>query len=482
MISDVQGARRDRLGMISGPQRSKAGAGLILFAVATAFYAAWPLWRAFFPFEIDLKEPWNAYHADAAFSLALYPDPAGLVSNNYPPFWYYLTGALGRLGPDPLMIGRALSAASVVAVAVIAARLVRAWGGSRPAAVLAGLLFTATMVRYADYYVAMNDQNITALAVMSGALLWASQGDVDRGRVAGPALLLVTGGFFKHSLVAIPATMVFMLYRRSRRAAYAAAAICVASSAVLLAVLTAIYGRFFLDQVFLYPREMSLWRAVLNLDRLGAVLPAILLWALWWWRERDREPAVLSAALIGFAVLSYLLQKSGAKTAVNSAFELFFAVSVDVGLAFDRLPDLLQQFGARSIPRAIAENAVIGILALVIIAAPGLEPYALWFSSDYRAQFHKNLAIVDFEAARIAAISGPVHCSFQAICRRAGKDLVVDDIFVEEKFATGRLSPDRFAALAGAIRFEIVDPRVSMRPLRRELRYGHPSEDFSQLR
>src|SRR5689334_544825 len=98
------------------------------FAGVCGFYALWPIWRAFFPLEIDLKEAWNAYHADAAFGHAiLYPELTGLIANNYPPLWYYLTGAISRLGLDAIYGGRILSLLSTVAISVMIALCIRSY-------------------------------------------------------------------------------------------------------------------------------------------------------------------------------------------------------------------------------------------------------------------------------------------------------------------------------------------------------------------
>jgi hypothetical protein len=74
---------------------------LAVLAVLTAVYAAWPLWRAVFPLEIEVDDVWNAYNADAAFGpRALYSPAVALIANNYPPLSFYLIGFLSRLTFD----------------------------------------------------------------------------------------------------------------------------------------------------------------------------------------------------------------------------------------------------------------------------------------------------------------------------------------------------------------------------------------------
>jgi hypothetical protein len=438
--------------------------GIVVLGAMTFFYSAWPLWRALYPLEIDLKEPWNAYHADAAFSWALYPDPAGLVANNYPPLWFYLTGAVGWLTGDVVGVGRLLSLAALMALAILAARLVLLLGGCRLGAALASIWLIATMVRYADWYVAMNDPNLTALAIMGGALLWLLGRDPQRGSDA-PVLVMVLGGFFKHSLIAIPLTAFVVLARRDRAAACRAAVVGIIASACLIALFTAIYGRFFLDQLFFYSREISLGRSVRSLDRIGGLVPALAVWAIWSWDERHREPTIIGACLIGFSLFSYLLQKSGGAVDINAQFELIFAVAIGLGLVFDRV-------GAASPRKGAARNAIVAVLALSIVAAPGLEPYFLWFSSDYRGQFQKNVAIMLSEVERIDAIPGPVHCTILTVCRDAGKPFLLDEVSVEQKLAAGALTRTELTAIMSTIHTEAIDPNASMQTLMRQLFYG----------
>jgi hypothetical protein len=159
------------------------------FSALCAFFAVWPIWRAFFPMEIDLKEPWNAYHADAVVQNGiLYPDLGGLVANNYPPFWYYLTGALSGFGGDAISIGSAVSFAALIAVAAAIALCIRRFNAGWPAAMLGALFFLGAMVRFADWYVAMTDPHVPALALMTIALLWFLRRDPGEGhRAAAPA-------------------------------------------------------------------------------------------------------------------------------------------------------------------------------------------------------------------------------------------------------------------------------------------------------
>jgi len=329
------------LARISGPYavavRRYEVAVVAAFTALVAFYGAWPIWRAFFPLEIDLKEPWNAYHADAVVSHGvLYPDLSSLVANNYPPFWYYLMGLLSLSGADAIYIGRALSFAALIAVAVAVALCIRRFNAAWPAAILGAAFFGGTMVRFADWYVAMNDPHIPALALMTIALLWFLRRDPKQGAEL-PLLLMVVAGFFKQALVAIPATALVLLACRNMRLALRGALVPGGAALALLVLLAAIYGTAFVDQMFFYPREFSVERAWNSVTRLCALLPAVVFWLFWIWHDRKSEAARFTVIFMTIAFAAYVLQKLGAGVDVNAHFELNVAAAIAVGLTFDRL-------------------------------------------------------------------------------------------------------------------------------------------------
>jgi hypothetical protein len=463
------------LARISGPTAIAARRyDLVVVAAFTslcAFFAAWPIWRAFFPMEIDLKEPWNAYHADAVVQNGiLYPDLGSLVANNYPPFWYYLTGMLSWFGGDAIYIGRAVSFAALIGVAVAIALCIRRFNATWPAAMLGAAFFFGTMVRFADWYVAMNDPHVPALALMTIALLWFLRRDPKEGAEL-PLLLMVVAGFFKQALVAIPATALFLLACRNTRLALRGTLVAGGVAFALLALFAAIYGTPFIDQMFFYPREISLERAWNSVTRLGALVPAVVIWLIWVWHDRASEAARFTVTFMSFAFAAYVLQKAGAGVDVNAQFELNVAAAIAIGLAFDRIASVAVFWGMGIETRRLV---VTGVLALGLIVAPGLEPFLLFANPDYRDEFVRDAEVMRSEVERIAAMPGAVRCSIDTVCRAAGKPFYYDVFFIGQKGATGHLMPGELhrRIVAKALHFEAIDPRASMLPLQRQLFYG----------
>ena len=153
-------------------------------------FLVWPVWRAFFPLEIWGNEGWNAYHADQAMrGTGLYPPPDGLIANNYPPLSYYLIGWLGRL-----VRRSALCRAGALAAGDAGHRCGRRCRGAairriarRP--LLAGFWFVATLARFFEFYVGMNEPQLLGLAVMAAGFAWFfkrhARGPPGRARRAG---------------------------------------------------------------------------------------------------------------------------------------------------------------------------------------------------------------------------------------------------------------------------------------------------------
>jgi hypothetical protein len=457
--------------MPSPLSRPSVTVAVSLFATLCLFYAAWPVWRALFPIEIDLNEAWNAYHADAAMGRGvLYPDPAGLVANNYPPLSYFLIGALSLTGLDAVYVGRIISLLATATLAVTAAMCVLRLGGGRLAAALGGLWFLGTMVRHADWYVGMNDPHLLALAIMGLALLWFLRRGAD-GAPEPIVLTMVAAGFVKHTLIAMPAAVLLQWARHNRRLALRGLLAGIGASAVGLALCTAIFGLDFFSQMFLSPRDVSLDRALKSLERIGGIVPALIVWGAWAWHDRNREAARLTAILVGCAFANYVVQKAGYNVDVNAQFELNFTLAIGLGLAFQRMAalPLALRLGANRL-----RLAVVGVLAAALIAAPGLEPYYLAASSDYRDEFRRSSELVRSETARIAAMPGNVTCTTVSVCRAAGKPFLHDDPFSGQKITAGHWTAEHWKSELARRRIELqlVDPRTGMRPLMRQLPWG----------
>jgi hypothetical protein len=432
---------------------------ILVLAVLTIVYSIWPLWRALFPFEIDVNEGWNAYHADAVGSDALYPDAGSLITNNYPPLSFYVIHALSSLGLDAIAVGRLLSLVSVPITGIGIASCVRALGGTWIAATVAALWYAATMSRFFDVYIGMNDPQLPAIAAMVCALAWFLHRRA-LGRAAEPAvLLMVLAGFYKHTVVATPIAALIQFATENQRLAARAAILGVGAAAIGLMLGTFVYGHAFLDQL-LAPRTYSLAQALGSLGQLQWIAPALIIWALWAWYDRKSRAARFTALYIAVALAAFFVQKFGAGVAANAQFELVAATAIGLGVAFSatEATPFARRFGANT-----SRLAILGVLIVRLLLSNHVEPYLVLASPEFRRLFHENADVVRREVERVRNIPDAVHCSVITVCRLAGKPFVFDPFAIEQRVKTGKLTPDQVTAAIAArgIRFEQIDSRAT---------------------
>jgi hypothetical protein len=448
----------------SGAEPSSVVAKAALWALAAlaVLFLVWPLWRATLPLEVWGNEGWNAYHADAAFKAELYPPSDGLVANNYPPLSYYLIGALSKVFGDALYVGRVLSILSTIVLGLSAAFIVRRFGGGRTAAAVGGLWFVATMARFFDLYVGMNEPQLLAVALMGVALAWFLA-RMDAGKAVEPAvLLMVLAGFVKHNNLVVPAVALLWLARHDWRLGLRAALVGAAAAAAGLAVLAYAYPHF-LAHLFM-ARVYHFDRALDSIGRLQFVLPAMILWGIWARAERGTPAARFTAWLIAGSVLSYLVQKSGSGVDENVQIEVVFATAVGIGIAFERLPLVLSRWTPRRI-----QLIVVAVLLIRLLASTRVEFAYVLASPSYRALGAEYAAVVRAETARIAAFPVAVACSNLIVCRMAGKPLVYHHWKVMQMLDTRRYTHGDISTrvLAGRFVFETIDERTKASSLYR---------------
>ena len=323
------------------------------------------------------------------------------MANNYPPLSFYLIGGLSANFGDAVYVGRVLSLLATASIAVAIGCSVRQFGGSRLSAWLAGLWFLATLSRFVDRYVGMNDPHLLALAIMVWAMVWFIRCRQKHRAVEGAILLMVLAGFFKHTLLAIPLASLVWLAWSDRRLALRAAMVGTGAAASGLALCWAAYGDAFFRQLTM-PREYSLTQALASLGRLQWIAPALIIFAIWlWYRWRGCGAAVPAARagetpapqvaavddglrftviFVAIAFVLHFFQKMGAGVDDNAQFELAVAVAIGLGLACDRLGAIpsVRRWG-------IDRGRCVVVLILIgrLLASDCTSPYLLVVSREF---------------------------------------------------------------------------------------------------
>jgi hypothetical protein len=329
------------------------------------------------------------------------------------------------------------------------------------------LWFVAVMARSYARYVGMDDPQLFAQALMIAALVWFLISE-KHGRTLVPAvLLMVVAGFFKHNIIAVPVTALgFVALKDWRRAASPAVA-GAAAAALGLAACIAIWGDAFLAN-FLTPRGHEWMRAASAIGRTQFLLPALLLWGVWIAAERASTAARFTMLFVAVGFVAFVLQAAGDGVDDNAQFDLVIATATGLGMAFDRAG--ATWYGKRH--GAVSAQAVVVVLvALRLLATLRIEPALVLFDPAYRGRFAANAEVVRSEAARVAAIAGPVACDVALVCRLAGKPHTFDwfrVVTLMKLGASGGLDIDGLFKAHGLTRVE-ADPREGIAVLHRSL-------------
>jgi hypothetical protein len=417
-LTECSGARK------ADPARSASMAQIGILALLAIYFLIWPIWRLSFPIEIAPNEGWNAYWADAAGNGGtLYPSPDTLIINNYPPLSFYAIGLAQKVFGDALYIGRALSIFATLGLGALVGRIILQLGGGRAAAAVGGLWFVALMARSFSRFVGVDDPQLAGQFLMFAALSWFLAREQAGKSAEGPLLLMVIAGFWKHNIVAVPATVMIWLILYDGRRAIRPIVVGIGAAILGLAVCVAIYGDVFLVNL-LTPRPHRFMRAVDGLGRLQWILPALVIWLIWAWRERATSGARFTALFVGIAFAAYFAQWTGEDVLDNAQFDLVLATAIGMGLAFDHAGTmvLVNRLGAISV-----RTAIVAILAVRVVATLRIEPLLIIADPAYRAEFYAHAAAARAEAARVAAMPGAIACDLKVICRMAGKPFVNDD-------------------------------------------------------
>ena len=425
---------------------------LLVGAILVGMLLAGPLLTIPLRIPINYDEGWNAgFDARAALPGLgpLYPGPDSLVFNNYPPLGFLLVGELGRfVFGDMIVAGRTVALAALLAAGGLTGLCVRLLGGARSAAMASALLLLLLACSFYRGYVAMDDPQWLAQALMLGGLAVLLRGDVAsrlrRGdlpwpQILGSALLMVAGGFVKHSLVALPAAATLWLVWLDRRAALMWAAAVGAGLALGLLITWASFGSAAFVDVLEHHR---VFRLRLLIHAVGGVAPLLPMLAVVATRGHpDRDTAVLATLFIGIALLAGIAQRCGEGVNYNAHFETLVALCLVFGLAITPRRGAARQWSGLG-PATLCVFAALPVL--------GAMPWSLPVAWHDVAGRHALQAAWRPIIVRLADADGQVGCEMQSLCYWAGRPFAVD-VFNLTQSALARNTAARIPAVGSPI-------------------------------
>ncbi|MEI6417320.1 MAG: glycosyltransferase family 39 protein, partial [Verrucomicrobiota bacterium] len=284
------------------------------------------------------NEGWNAYFQQAAIKGgALYPDRSQLITNNYPPFSFYAVGLVGRVLGDSILAGRWIAFFSLLFIALFIFKIIRELGGERSSGIVGASFFIATMGLFFERYVAMNDPQLLAQAIMSGAFFLFLKAVKQRKECFFPIAMMVFAGFFKQNIIMFPVSALLWLLVRKEQSNFWK---CLAYSIVLISggfVLCYVcYGSAFFFN-FLAPRRFFSAQEIAALLDLQCVFLAAVISFPILWKYRCESHVVLILILLAVGLGAHFLQRIGSGVDSNSQFCFNIAMALAVGMTFHLL-------------------------------------------------------------------------------------------------------------------------------------------------
>src|SRR6516165_4258646 len=286
-----------------------------------------------FVFERNYNEGWNIYNTQRLINHELIYDDNDWRVNNYPIVSFLIVAGVDFVVHNLLLSGRSVALVSFVAVGILAAAATRRFGGDRVDAVFGGASALALCYLIAPGWVAVDDPQTLGEAVMLGGLVSYMSRPPDRLSLLRAALLVVSGGFIKHNVLAIPLAITIDLAIRSPRWLLYWFACCASIAAGCLGLTYVIAGGDFIDHL-LSPRLFAWygmryhWTKYLRLSEFPLAL--ILLFA-----RAVFSPDRRILALYGIASVSLATITSGFEGTSYNMFQdaaVFLAIAAGVTL------------------------------------------------------------------------------------------------------------------------------------------------------
>lgn len=398
--------------------------GLAFIAMATVIVAAMAC-KVGAQYGFNVNEGWNAYWASAAWSGAdLYPAPSELKLDNYPPLWFYLTGASGHLIGDNIRAGRAIATAALLLNGLLISLIAREISGTRRAWWLAGTAFVALFGLFHQDYAGANDPQVLASAFMTLAVLLVvrAAGEADSvASIARVVSVMVVAGLIKHNIVAAPLSIaLFFLLSGRPRVIVGFIGLSTVGVAIACAALYLAYGKSIFASV-LFPRPYSAgvgWAQTSDQLRQYGLLLAVIPFLAFFANAKARLVVIYAlVALVLGAALS-----GGYGVDFNVFFDLLFCICVGLGVMGAAVMRLIDKRGASD---RLLWTATAGWIAIALVPPLIAVPSAGADIAEAFTAMADTSYAADVRYVRPAA-PGTVVCRDLALCYWAGRPLALD--------------------------------------------------------
>lgn len=400
-------------------------------------------------------EGWNALWSRVALSGgALYPPPHAAVANNYPPLSFFLVGALGRLLGDNILAGRIVSVASLACIVLTLFSWLRIIGTSRQIAAFGAAAFLAALTAYAPGYLAFDDPQLLAHAVMLGGLMVLWRGRFSVRAAALSAGIMVVAGFIKHLLLPLPIAITVWLAMKHREQLGTWLLAAAVSAGTLFAVSAMAFGADFFRGL-LTARAYDLHVALRETgSACGHLAPMLVLTAVAALAPRRLERGTKRQAaplVVGYAAAAAAVgvaASAGVGVNVNAFFDLLIACSLGSALGLEAL-----LFRGDGWSRAAASRARMASTAAWITAAFLGTQVACRLPAQFSAmaQLSRDERDTSEDIRNLRQLGrGHAACEEPALCYWAGSGFEVDLFNFGQKLETGAVPDSACEQVFGA--------------------------------
>ena len=385
------------------------------------------------------NEGWNAYFAQAAMhGEGLYPHPDQLITNNYPPLSFYTVGLLGVVLGDPILAGRWIAFLSLLTISFFIFKIVRELGGERSGGIVGASFFVATMGLFFERYVAMNDPQLLALAIIIAGFYLFLKALKHKKRYFLAFAMMVFAGFFKQNIIMFPlSALLWLLVRKEQNIFWKCLVYSIILIAAGFALCYACYGSGFFFNFFA-PRRFFGAQAMVALLDLQSIGLAAIISSLVLWKYRRENNVVLLLILLAVGLASHFLQRVGSGVDSNSQFDFNIAVALAVGTAFHLLLPFSRKDQCHS--SELPQTFFVMLLLAPLFLAPGMSLVQKGLSSHFNEEARWREQCMLENIKKVQATPGDV-LSEPYILYRAGKSFIVDGFNLEERIQAGSVSP-----------------------------------------
>ncbi len=409
-----------------------------------------PLCRLGHQIFFEYNEGWMACFSRAAASgEPLYRPMNDFVLNNYPPLSFYITGTLGAWTGDHILAGRLLALAGLLMTALLTGVLVWRLTHARFLALMTAFILVGYMGFHHEDYVAMNDPQWMAHAMLMTALTLFMNAGRKRPTMALAALVMVAGGLVKHSLVAIPLGISIWMYRHDRQNfRFWIACLLGWVFAALIGIWMA-FGAVAFESILLAPRVYrpgAIARAGVWLLP-AAVYVSGLLFFLVKPKKSPHELLITYILLVAWPVS--LLFLGGAGVYNNALYEaIIFSIVATICLAGG------DQLGGADVGWNNRLKALgIGVMMLPVIL---VAPFRFYESKEYVRRIAELEAQSRSDVAFVAGHGEPVLCENLALIYWSGKAFTFDVFTCGQKLDTGNMSYEIIGSWLEKRRFAMI--------------------------